>query len=394
MHYEIILNDTIEVIVKADNNEIINHSKYDSNFAKIIRFTLEACPIFESYHDMFETYEIDTSVDYFNDYKTTYESDHHNALNRLVDLDEELEVMPFHQFGGPGYNELTQQVVARNTAKWAKKYLTKKFILTDDPFIITGEIANDNLYLQLKDEINYNTTKQYLETIRQLQQRLSLQWSPHNRNKVVGSYDAHNAWKDYDEYLFKDIWTYDKIALDYGAGPGRSIIQFSNRFARIDWIDIAPHNSTACKLNIDDFQKKTGIIIPPPVYYYDCLGDNISAVDKLYDVVYSVICLQHCCVHEVRYNIMREIYRVLKDDGYFCFQMGYGGKPKGKTWHRYHVNYTDIDNTNGANDVSITNISDLIQDLSDIGFTDVSYDIRPVGPGDNHANWIWVRAKK
>ena len=48
------------------------------------------------------------------------------------------------------------------------------------------------------------------------------EWSSDNRDPVVGSFDKHNNWADYDNFLFKGIDTTQKIALDFGCGPGDS----------------------------------------------------------------------------------------------------------------------------------------------------------------------------
>ena len=53
-------------------------------------------------------------------------------------------------------------------------------------------------------------------------------WSIFNRDPVVGSYDAHNSFDDYDKFLFKDIDTTNMVALEYGCGPGRNLIKFHN----------------------------------------------------------------------------------------------------------------------------------------------------------------------
>ena len=67
-------------------------------------------------------------------------------------------------------------------------------------------------------------------------------WSLENRNPVVGGYDKHNNWSDYDEFLFKNFDTKNLVALDYGTGPGRNIIKFNHRFKRIDGVDIGKKN--------------------------------------------------------------------------------------------------------------------------------------------------------
>lgn len=204
---------------------------------------------------------------------------------------------------------------------------------------------------------------------------------------MVGSYEEHNAFFDYDIYLFKDINTSKMVALEYGAGPGRNLIRFNERFRRIDAVDISKMNREKCKENL----KFHGITFPN---YFITTGDNIPAGEIKYDLVFSVICLQHICVHQIRYSIMNDIYRVLKNGGLFCAQMGFGGKAKTHNYAEYYENKVDAKGTNGALDVSITNEQNLIDDLKKIGFTNYSSDIASVGPGDNHKKWIWFRAQK
>lgn len=213
-------------------------------------------------------------------------------------------------------------------------------------------------------------------------------WSLEFRDPVVGSYDAHNNWSDYDNFLFKDFETSKLIAIEYGCGPGRNLVKFSDRFARVDGIDISDVNIEKARLNIN-----ANNIQEPNLYVTS--GDNLSAVaDESYDVVFAVICFQHICVHEIRFNIMKDIFRVLKPGGKLCFQMGHGGKDGIPTAGYYDNNY-DAGSTNGHSDVSITDEQDLRKDLVDkIGFKNYKSDIRETGPGDNHKNWIWVQVEK
>lgn len=213
-------------------------------------------------------------------------------------------------------------------------------------------------------------------------------WSLEFRDPVVGSYDAHNNWSDYDNFLFKDFETSKLIAIEYGCGPGRNLVKFSDRFTRVDGIDISDVNIEKARLNIN-----ANNIQEPNLYVTS--GDNLSAVaDESYDVVFAVICFQHICVHEIRFNIMKDIFRVLKPGGKLCFQMGHGGKDGIPTAGYYDNNY-DAGSTNGHSDVSITDEQDLRKDLVDkIGFKNYKSDIRETGPGDNHKNWIWVQVEK
>lgn len=214
------------------------------------------------------------------------------------------------------------------------------------------------------------------------------QWSLSFRDPVVGSYDAHNEWPDYDEFLFKGIDTKSLVALEYGCGPGRNIVKFSDKFSRIDGVDISSINIEKAALNSE--HNKT----PKPNLFVTS-GDNLSMIeDNSYDVVFAVICFQHICVHEIRFNILKEIQRVLKPGGKLCFQMGYGGK-EGIPTAGYYDNIYDAASTNGHADVSITDESELMSDLVEkIGYKGYVSNIRETGPGDNHRNWIWVQVEK
>lgn len=212
-------------------------------------------------------------------------------------------------------------------------------------------------------------------------------WTLKFRDPVVGSYDAHNAWADYDTYLFKDFDTNGLVALEYGCGPARNLIEFQDRFSRVDGIDIAQTNLDKAKINLDNAGIKDYKL-------YLTSGDNLDEVDsESYDVVFAVICFQHICVYEIRDSIIKDIYRVLKPGGYLCFQMGFGGK-EGIPTAGYFDNVYDATTTNGHADVSITDEEDVRRHLEQIGYKNYKSDIRPTGPGDNHRNWIWIQVQK
>ena len=236
-------------------------------------------------------------------------------------------------------------------------------------------------------------TEKYLNMQKNAYDDMASKWSLSHRDPVVGSYDRHNAWQDYKDYLFKDVDTKNKIALDYGSGPGRNIITMNDWFKQIDGCDISEVNKQKALLNtshngIKDFN------------YMVCDGESIPCKDKTYDIVFSVICLQHICVHDVRYSIMEDVYRILKPGGYFCWQMGYGGKPEVPPGARpykvckWYDNIYDAEGTNSIYDVSILDENEVKDDIMKIGFKSFDFDIRPTGPGDNHFNWIFMRAQK
>jgi ubiquinone/menaquinone biosynthesis C-methylase UbiE len=213
-------------------------------------------------------------------------------------------------------------------------------------------------------------------------------WSITDRDHVVGSFDSHNKWQDYDDFLFKNVETQNKIALDFGCGPGRCIVKFANRFARIDGIDISEINLN----NVKVWTQQHNISFIPNLYLSN--GVDLSIInDNIYDVVYSTICLQHICVYEIRLNLLKEFHRVLKSGGHICLQMGFG--KIGDNQVNYYENYYDAVGTNGGKDVDILDVNNLKSDMDLIGFKNFEYDLRPVGPGDGaHAQWIFFRAQK
>ena len=228
---------------------------------------------------------------------------------------------------------------------------------------------------------------QYLKMQRDQYEQDAGNWSLENRDPVVGTYDLHNKWADYDLLLFRGINTQELVALEYGCGPGRNLIKFSDKFKRIDGVDIAQTNLDNAKINLE-----TNTIFNSELFL--CDGKSIPCSSDSYDVVFSVICLQHIACYDIRFSIFEDIKRVLKPGGYFCFQMGFGGKETQK-FADYYDNVTDATRTNGGHDVSILHEEFLISDLiTKLGFTDYTSVIAKTGPGDNHKNWIWVQVKK
>lgn len=230
------------------------------------------------------------------------------------------------------------------------------------------------------------TEEEFLNMQKHYYDRDASQWSLRNKDPVVGWYEQHEKFPDYDNILFKSFDTKDKIALDYGCGPGRCLVRFANRFARVDGIDISQTNMEKAFENL----KANGI--SNFVLWNANNGKNLEGIDSsYYDVVYSVICFQHICAFSVRDSIIKEIYRVLKDDGYFCFQMGFGGRSN--NYVNYFDDQYDAEKTNGFLDVSVTDENELREHLESIGFKNYKSDIRDPCC-DTHAKWIWVEVQK
>lgn len=199
----------------------------------------------------------------------------------------------------------------------------------------------------------------------------------------------HNANPDYWNILVGDTSdsSYkDKVGLDFGCGCGRNVQNMVTRFKRFDGVDISPTLVSQARANIlkDGNDESTFAV-------YACSGVSLDVLkDNEYDFIMSTIVLQHICVHSIRVGYFREFFRVMKAGGLLSFQMGFGSR-SGSVG--YFENYYGADGTNGGCDTRVENPDDLVNDLKNAGFVNVTYVIRPPFQ-DMHSNWIFVKATK
>lgn len=213
-------------------------------------------------------------------------------------------------------------------------------------------------------------------------------WTVSNRNPVVGKFDDHNNWKTYDTCLWRDVdFETHRSCLEYGCGPARNIVGFNRYFDRFDGVDLcqrAVENARRwIEVNGCD-QEKTKL--------YANNGYDLSQIpDSSYDVVMSTIVLQHICVHDIRLNLFKEFFRVLKPNGMITLQMSYGAR---RNSFDYYENFYDAMTTNGCADVFVDNPSQLENDLLPLGFQDFRHYLTVPGPGDYSSHWIFFNATK
>jgi ubiquinone/menaquinone biosynthesis C-methylase UbiE len=230
----------------------------------------------------------------------------------------------------------------------------------------------------------------YTAMQRRCYDRDASQWTINERDHVVGTFDAHNTWADY-EHIFTGIdpARFKELdVLDFATGPGRNLVRYASRFRSIDGVDISELNLANARLWIEhnglDANK---------FKLFCCNGVDLCNINTAsYDLVMSTIAFQHICVYSIRFNYLEEFFRVLRAGGYLCMQMGYG-VPSPKTVG-YYEDFFDASHTNRGCDVAISTPREIEQDLLRVGFTHFRYVIGPTGPGDIHPHWIYFSAKK
>lgn len=209
-----------------------------------------------------------------------------------------------------------------------------------------------------------------------------------------GNHRRHDNNPDYRGILLKELEETPNrfkgtFALDFGCGQGRNVSNMIKYgiFERVDGVDISASNIEYAEKNL---QKEAEDSTKWKFFVNNGIDLNSLESDK-YSFVMSTIVLQHICVHEIRYNLMKEIYRVMKPGGLFSFQMGYGWtyfKTAG-----YYENVYDATETNSKYDVRVEVADDIHDDLKKIGFSSSTHKLsKPYE--DGHPYWIFVKAIK
>ncbi len=185
----------------------------------------------------------------------------------------------------------------------------------------------------------------------------------------------------------KENWD-GKVALDFACGRGRNVTNMFNLcdWARVDGVDISEGNISQ---NKSDYTNQNS-------NWYCNNGIDVSDLkDNEYDFIMSTIALQHIPVYDIRKSLITDLLRTLKSGGLFSFQMGYG-KEILSTENRipYFENHYDANGTNSVCDVRVQNIEDIIKDLQEIGYTNVTTEVRESYSDNGHPEWIYVKAYK
>jgi SAM-dependent methyltransferase len=225
----------------------------------------------------------------------------------------------------------------------------------------------------------------------------------------VENHRFHDNNPDYINLLFKDIvensLKYSNCRVfEFGVGCGRNLDNISKltTWAEIGGCDISHKNIEYSEKYLENINSN--------IKLYVSSGTDIGTQRKnYYDFIFSTIVLQHICVHEIRFNILKCIYQSLKPGGEFSFQMGYDGdtkitgdvtihpeqiRPANYATVKYSENYYNANKTNSYCDTRVDDENELLDDLKKIGFKLIEYNIRPPWCDDKHKNWIYVRVTK
>lgn len=126
------------------------------------------------------------------------------------------------------------------------------------------------------------------------------------KDKCVGNWDAHELYP-YDTYLLENYDGKFNKALDFGCGMGRMIKRMLSKFTKVDGADLISQNLEHAKIYLEKDLTNVNL------FKTDGLSCSIDSED--YDFIYSTICLQHICVHETRFSIIKDFYKLLNETG-------------------------------------------------------------------------------
>lgn len=222
------------------------------------------------------------------------------------------------------------------------------------------------------------------------------QMNAESSNMARGNHQEHNKNHDYWNVLLADIqedpdaWE-DKKALDFGCGCGRNVENLLKlaEWERVDGVDISEANIEVCK----KFVRDLGSHFDGRSRFFANNGVDLSGLaSDEYDFVMSTIVFQHICVHEIRKSLKTEIFRILKEGGVFSFQMNFG--PVRNNAVAYLDNFYDAQGTNSRCDTRVDDPQELIDDLEEIGFKNITYEIKPSFSCNGVDKWIYVRCEK
>ena len=210
-------------------------------------------------------------------------------------------------------------------------------------------------------------------------------------NMKIANHSEHNSNPDYWNILLAPLkegdWS-DKTTLDFGCGCGRNVLNILSNFnvKEAHGCDVSQNNINYCNEFVKNNYSGTN-------YKFYCNDANSLSPgeSEKYDFIMSTIVLQHICVYDVRKSILRDMYRCLKKGGTLSIQMGFGMGHHNAA--DYYDNAYGATSTNSAHDVRVLDKNHLINDLAEIGFTNIETTLSHSW-SDSHSQWIFAKSTK
>ena len=209
----------------------------------------------------------------------------------------------------------------------------------------------------------------------------------------TNNHENHNANSNYWDILLGDLkdkekW-HGKVALDFACGKGRNVTNMLNLcdWNRVDGVDISTGN-------ID--YNKSEYAAQNSDWYCNNGVDVSDLKDNEYDFIMSTIALQHIPVYDIRKSLITDLLRTLKPGGLFSFQLGYGEGLESPIGPRvsYFENHYDAPGTNSICDVRVHTEEEVINDLKEMGFINITTEVRESYDDSGHPQWIYVKCYK
>lgn len=215
-------------------------------------------------------------------------------------------------------------------------------------------------------------------------------------DRMHQDHSVHNSNPDYWSVLLgpitsnKERWT-GKRALDFGSGWGRNV---KHMLDLADWAEVV--GADISQGNCDNAKRTTTSTKPHQYYVTDGVSLNETSGKDMgkFDFIMSTIVLQHICVYDIRKSILTSMYEKLNDGGMISIQIGLDETHQKEGFIHYYTNHLDAKTTNSGCDTLVEDRNYLIKDLEDIGFKDITYQIRQPWSDRHHKEWIYLYANK
>lgn len=181
----------------------------------------------------------------------------------------------------------------------------------------------------------------------------------------------------------------DGVAADFGSGRGRNIenlLGFS-LFKKVYGVDLSP-------MNVLHTRRRFG---SQNVKAFVGSGSDVRRLPTgSIDFFMSAITLQHIAPHEIRNNILKDIFRALAPGGLLSFQVAAGipRGPKAEQFVPWLSNHYKVAGTNGKADCVVKDSADLVRDLSQLGYVDVEVREGQAWSNPSQEKWLYCLASK